>query len=320
MSGTPHDVFSFLYFMVVLILVTSTSVCTGMASVSRRILWRIVSCLPPLRRFEEDLWLCFPGACRALRQLHGLAGFALLSAVCFPWLAALSSTTPVAGTRLDLLVAMHITSCPCSRFPLFLAVTCSLLVCLRSSGPRTDRSVSVCSMLGATADACSSQSTEAFCCDGISTAPRIWQPLVRCLAGVYVCGFSYSAVFGSTVDTGLCQSTKVSLVTVSASQQRQLGTGQSVQLPAWIRMLTYPLLCSTDARYRRAENCGAPQLPCVDQVEASLFGNRDRYAQCNCAVVSYHGWCLLVSWRVVFGALHTGAGPGRVMSTGTWLP
>ena len=35
----------------------------------------------------------------------------------------------------------------------------------------TDRSVSVCSMLGATADTCSSQSTEAFCCDGISTAP-----------------------------------------------------------------------------------------------------------------------------------------------------
>ena len=26
-----------------------------------------------------------------------------------------------------------------------------------------------------------------------------------------------------------------------------------------------PLLCSTDARYRRAENCGAPQLQFVDQ-------------------------------------------------------
>ena len=44
MSGTPHDVFSFLYFMVVLVLVTSTSVCTGMASVSRRMLRRIMYC------------------------------------------------------------------------------------------------------------------------------------------------------------------------------------------------------------------------------------------------------------------------------------
>ena len=68
------------------------------------------------------------------------------------------------------------------------------------------------------------------------------RPLGRCLAGVHVCGFPYTAVFGSTVDTGLCQSTKVSLVTASASQQRQLCTGQSVQLPAWTRMLTCPLL------------------------------------------------------------------------------
>ena len=97
--------------------------------------------------------------------------------------------------------------------PLYLAVTCSLLVCLGSSGPRTDRSVSVCSLLGGTADTCSSQSTLSFCCDGISTAPCIWQPLVRCLAGVHVCGFPYSAVFGSTVDAGLCLSTEAFWVT-----------------------------------------------------------------------------------------------------------
>ena len=75
-------------------------------------------------------------------------------------------------------------------------------------------------------------------------------------------------------------------VTVSASQQRQVRKVQTVQLLAWTRMLTCPLLCSTDAWYRRAENSGVPQLQFVDQVETSLFGNRDRYAQCNCAVVS----------------------------------
>ena len=42
-------------------------------------------------------------------------------------------------------------------------------------------------------------------------APCFWQPLVRCLAGVHVCGFPHSASFGSTVDAGLCQSTKVTL-------------------------------------------------------------------------------------------------------------
>ena len=41
------------------------------------------------------------------------------------------------------------------------------------------------------------------------------------------------------------------------------------------RMLTCPLWCSTDARFRRAENCGAPQLQFVDQVETSLLDNRD---------------------------------------------
>ena len=40
------------------------------------------------------------------------------------------------------------------------------------------------------------------------------------------------------------------------------------------------------ARHRRAENCGAPQLQFVDQVESSLFGKRDMYAQCHCAVFS----------------------------------
>ena len=77
--------------------------------------------------------------------------------------------------------------------------------------------------------------------------------------------------------------------------QRQVRKVQTVQLPAWTRVLTCPLLCSTDARFRRAENAGAPQLQFVDQVESSLFGNRDRYAQCNCAVVSCHGWCFLDS-------------------------
>ena len=59
------------------------------------------------------------------------------------------------------------------------------------------------------------------------------------------------------------------------------------------RVFTCPLWCSTDARYRRAENCGGPQLQFVDQVETSLFDNRDRYAQCYCASVS----CMVgVSW------------------------
>ena len=56
--------------------------------------------------------------------------------------------------------------------------------------------------------------------------------------------------------------------------QRQVRTVKPVRLPDWTRMWTCPLLCSTDAPYRRAENCGAPQLQFVDQVEPSLFGNR----------------------------------------------
>ena len=52
------------------------------------------------------------------------------------------------------------------------------------------------------------------------------------------------------------------------------------------RVFTCPLWCSTDARYRRAENCGGPQLQFVDQVETSLCDNRDRYAQCYGAFVS----------------------------------
>ena len=62
-----------------------------------------------------------------------------------------------------------------------------------------------------------------------------------------------------------------------------VGSGTASRVLAWTRMLTCPLLGSTDARYRRAENCGAPQLPFVDQVETSLFGNADRYALCICA-------------------------------------
>ena len=83
-----------------------------------------------------------------------------------------------------------------------------------------------------------------------------------------------------------------------------VGSGTASRVLTWTR-----LLCSTDARCRRAENCGAPQLQFVDQVESSLFGNRDSYAQCNCAVVCCHGRCLLDSRGVVLGALHTGAGP-----------
>ena len=74
-----------------------------------------------------------------------------------------------------------------------------------------------------------------------------------------------------------------------------VGSGTASRVLAWTRMLTCPLLCSTDARYRRAENCGAPQLQFVDQVESSLFGNRVMYAQCNCAVFSCQWWCLLDS-------------------------
>ena len=139
----------------------------------------------------------------------------------------------------------------------------------------------------------------------ISTAPCTRQPLVRCLAGVQVFGFfweitsrnvSVFCVFLVRRWVQVCVSLRrCRWVAVSASQQRQVRTAQTVQLPVWTRMLTCPLLCSTDAPYRRAENCGAPQLQFVGQVETFLFGNRDRYAQCNCAVVSCHGWCLLDS-------------------------
>ena len=50
--------------------------------------------------------------------------------------------------------------------------------------------------------------------------------------------------------------------------------GTASRVVAWTRMLTCSLWCSTDARYRRAENCGAPQLQFVDQVERSLFDKR----------------------------------------------
>ena len=165
-------------------------------------------------------------------------------------------------------------------------------------------------MLGATADTCSSQSTEAFCCDGISTAPCTWQPM-SCRSSCV----PNSAVFGSTVDTGLCQSTKVSLVTVSASQQRKLRTGQSVHFPAWTRMLSCPLWCSTDARYRRAENCGAPQLQFVDQVESSLSGNRHvRTVQTvQRSALSGSGQLRGSSWGPAQRCRAEG-----VMSTGTW--
>ena len=56
------------------------------------------------------------------------------------------------------------------------------------------------------------------------------------------------------------------------------GSGTAARVLAWTKMLTCPLLRLTDARYRRALNCGAPQLPFVGQVDTSLFGNRDRYA------------------------------------------
>ena len=56
-----------------------------------------------------------------------------------------------------------------------------------------------------------------------------------------------------------------------------------------------PVVVLDRCRYRRAENCGAPQLQFVDQVESSLFGNRDMCAQCNCAVFSCQVWCLLDS-------------------------
>ena len=87
-----------------------------------------------------------------------------------------------------------------------------------------------------------------------------------------------------------------------------VGSGTASCVLAWTRMLTCPLLRSIPARYRRAENCGAPQMQFADQVEPSLFGNRDMYAQCNCSVqlprVVSSG-----QLRGSFGSLHTGAGP-----------
>ena len=83
----------------------------------------------------------------------------------------------------------------------------------------------------------------------------------------------------------------VLLVTMHITSACRLfvGSGTAACVLVWTRMLTCPFLCSTDARYRRAENCGAPQLQFVDQVEPSLFGNRDMYAQCICAVCSWQG-------------------------------
>ena len=64
----------------------------------------------------------------------------------------------------------------------------------------------------------------------------------------------------------------------------------SIQCPRFYKDVDIPAVvldrCPVN---RRAENCGAPQLQFVDQVGPSLFGNRDRYAQCNCAVCSWPG-------------------------------
>ena len=51
-----------------------------------------------------------------------------------------------------------------------------------------------------------------------------------------------------------------------------LGSGTAFRV-ASDKDVDMPVVCSTDARYRRAENFGAPQLQFVDQVELSLFGN-----------------------------------------------
>ena len=79
------------------------------------------------------------------------------------------------------------------------------------------------------------------------------------------------------------------------------------------RMLTCPLLCSTDARFRCAGNCGAPQLQFFDQVESSLFGNRHLSAQCNCAVCSWQGGVLWSADALFLGPSQVqGRGGGHV--------
>ena len=69
----------------------------------------------------------------------------------------------------------------------------------------------------------------------------------------------------------LRQSTELFRISALCSQRLSAGLPEGVS--------TMPVVVLDRCRYRRAENCGAPQLPVVDQVEPSLLSNRDRYAQ-----------------------------------------
>ena len=82
------------------------------------------------------------------------------------------------------------------------------------------------------------------------------------------------------------------------------------------------LLCSTDAVDVQKT---VELVVAVSSIRSSrpLFGNRDRYAQCNCTVCSWQGGVFWPADAKFFGALHTGAGPGvrrGVMSTGDMAP
>ena len=105
----------------------------------------------------------------------------------------------------------------------------------------------------------------------------------------------YSALFRSTVDTDLCQSAEVSLV-YGLCFARDTGTHSANCATSWLdEEVDMPVVVLDRCLVSACRNSEVPQLPFVDQVETSLVGNRDRYAQCNCAVVSCHGWCLLHS-------------------------
>ena len=144
------------------------------------------------------------------------------------------------------------------------------------------------------------------CCDGISTAPCICQPLVRCLAGVPVCGVPYSAVFGSTVDTGLCQSAKVSLgyglcfATETVMHRTFCATScldKDVDMPVVVpgidvQKTVEPGSCSSSIRSSRL--CLATETRTHSATVQSAAGR----------VVS-SGQLTRSFW-----ALHTGAGPG----------
>ena len=121
-----------------------------------------------------------------------------------------------------------------------------------------------------------------------SLAPCVWQPLVRCLAGVQVCGFFWEITsrnvsvfcviwFDSGYRFMLVYGGVAGLRSLLRNSDRYAQGNSATSCVD--KDVDMPVV-------RRAENCGALQLQFVDQVGSSLFGNRDTCAQCNCAVLS----------------------------------